>query len=192
MRLTKDKNDVFDLLSHISYRIKNAMKNSLIRSFKDWDQLNNRLLLSSPLKLLENKEKERVTLTNHLEVCFNTILNQTSSNLNHIDELFHTWNMESYLIEKETEILTLETRVTKSIEDTLNIKDTLFNHLLEKLALLNPLYVMNKGYAIIYNNEGEIVSSVEHIKPQDHLQIRMADGVVHTNVLNIELMNRKD
>ena len=49
----------------------------------------------------------------------------------------------------------------------------------------NPSNILSKGYAILENNEGKVISSVENIKEGSAYRIHLKDGVVQFTVSNI-------
>jgi exodeoxyribonuclease VII large subunit len=45
----------------------------------------------------------------------------------------------------------------------------------EKLKVLNPLSIMEKGFSIVYK-DNKIVKSVNELKPNDKVSIKLIDG----------------
>ena len=54
----------------------------------------------------------------------------------------------------------------------------------KRLASLNPYAVLQRGYAMVSTPQGEIVRSVDQVKREDVLDIRVADGVIISRVLS--------
>lgn len=48
----------------------------------------------------------------------------------------------------------------------------------------NPLNVLKKGYTIVEDNEGKVISSKENIKENDEIQIMFKDGKVKAKITN--------
>ncbi len=55
-----------------------------------------------------------------------------------------------------------------------------------KLDALSPLKVMGRGYAISYDEDGHVLTSVTQTKENDALRLRLADGTLHCRVTAIE------
>ena len=53
------------------------------------------------------------------------------------------------------------------------------------LILLNPLNVMKKGYSITYQNNN-VISSVKDLNTNDLLTIKMIDGEIQTQIIDIK------
>ena len=65
------------------------------------------------------------------------------------------------------------------------------NNFLEKLELLNPISVLKKGYSLTYYN-GTILSSIQNIKKDTSLNIRLYDGTLDVVVKNVGGLDGKE
>lgn len=65
-------------------------------------------------------------------------------------------------------------------------KDRGFRQKIATLDALNPLKIMDRGYSLVYDNEGKLVKSVDKIKKDDRLKVQVADGSLLCNVIDIE------
>lgn len=55
-----------------------------------------------------------------------------------------------------------------------------------KLDALSPLKVLTRGYSLTQTEEGKLVSSIQHVKPGDNINIRISDGFVSASVTSVE------
>ena len=62
-------------------------------------------------------------------------------------------------------------------------RQLLFNNV-RSLEILNPLAIMTRGYAILYE-EKNVVKSIEQIKVDQNLKLKLADGQANVKVLEI-------
>lgn len=63
-----------------------------------------------------------------------------------------------------------------------------FVKVINKLELVNPLSLLNKGYAIVRKNQ-EAISTVEDVKIDDIIEILLKDGIIYSEVKNKEVKN---
>ena len=49
--------------------------------------------------------------------------------------------------------------------------------MLDKIVLLNPFNIMNKGYSIVYSNNN-IISSVDDVEVNEEIDIKLKDGTI--------------
>lgn len=72
----------------------------------------------------------------------------------------------------------LTERLQKNMQVYLERKIAVHTALQDKLAQLDPLRVLRRGYAAVYNADGCILPSVKQIHPQDTICVRMQDGTI--------------
>ncbi len=71
----------------------------------------------------------------------------------------------------------LSQRINDKIKEIYTLKSHSFIQTVQKLEALNPMKVMTRGYAIVYN-KNRTVSSVKDVSPGDRLKIQLADGEI--------------
>ncbi len=62
----------------------------------------------------------------------------------------------------------------------------------EKIAMINPLSVLKRGYTIITNHDGEIISSVKQVQLGEEIHARILDGVIESKVTGKKLLKEKN
>lgn len=68
--------------------------------------------------------------------------------------------------------------LTKNQQNTLQQKRQQLQSTLDKLALLNPLYIMNKGFSIAYKQDGSIVKQTAQVQVDENIDIAVTDGLL--------------
>ncbi len=56
-----------------------------------------------------------------------------------------------------------------------------------RLAALNPMQVLSRGYAAVYDKNGDVVTSAEAVNKEDALRLVMKDGTVNVRVTDKEV-----
>ena len=59
-----------------------------------------------------------------------------------------------------------------------------------ELAALSPLAVLNRGYALVQDEQGKIIRSVDRLAPNQQLATRLADGTFTSQILAIQAKNK--
>ncbi len=66
-----------------------------------------------------------------------------------------------------------------------------YTHILEKIGthieLRNPLQILEKGYSIVKDSQGNIIKSVKSLKKGSELETQFSDGSVKSNILDITI-----
>ncbi len=65
-------------------------------------------------------------------------------------------------------------------------KEKDFSHLLTTLEALSPLKIMDRGYSLVYSDEGNLIKTVNQIKRNEQIKVKVSDGAIHCLVTDIE------
>ncbi|MBU1142190.1 MAG: exodeoxyribonuclease VII large subunit [Firmicutes bacterium] len=90
--------------------------------------------------------------------------------------------IKSYMERREN----LEMRLIRNVESIQDLKTHKFDMLRTALNALNPLMLMEKGFAVASIGD-QVITSVHHIKINDQLNIRFKDGSVGATVTKKEV-----
>lgn len=208
MVLTKEKKDVVGNVLTLVERMNNQITSIINNNEKSLKQLVKSYGISNYLKVFEqyqNKYLEKLQkLENYSPKNILITHNQTLSNLdsrlnnsyrNVLNNKIITTEM---LIKKLRGELILDS-ISKQYREvdnkllkandlmmhSLEIEDKKLQALIEKAIILNPLNLMSKGYAIVYQNN-QVITSTEDINENDLFNVRMKDGIVTASVEKIE------
>lgn len=90
----------------------------------------------------------------------------------------------SYTTEKLNEQLAeLDRRITASAGHLVTLRGEKLSAVSARLAALNPMNVLARGYSAVFDGENKVVSSVKSVKKDDELTLVMADGKINAKVL---------
>ena len=78
---------------------------------------------------------------------------------------------------KEELNLSLKDKYQSMLDKVTNLK--------KQLELLNPKGILERGYSIVSDKDGNIIKSVKEIKLEDNLNITLSDGEVETTVKKV-------
>lgn len=204
MKLTKDKNDVIDLLIGYSRSLRSSIMMKLKNCFDNWqhleksyglndfekvisskinqcDHLSLRLFQQSPERIVGRLESSLDNLTIRLDNALNNLLNTVKHQYEKVairlnPELINK-QIDSKLkdVEISTNQLThfYKTNMDKFVAD--------FQRTTDKLVILNPFNIMDKGYSMVYKDD-VIVSSVNDLNVEDQIDVHFNDGKVRAIV----------
>ncbi len=93
---------------------------------------------------------------------------------------------DGYLQQRTKALQLLQSRLSAAGQRQVNLKNQRFIALTAKLDAMSPLKVLTRGYAMALGQDGKVLRSVEQVQPQDAVSIRLADGTIYVNVINVE------
>jgi exodeoxyribonuclease VII large subunit len=80
----------------------------------------------------------------------------------------------------------------RAMEQILSKKRTEFRRVISTLSALSPLKIMERGYSLVYSEEGQLIKSIKQVKENEPLQIQLTDGSLLCNVQNIKESENRD
>ena len=155
--------DLKKYISQLSIRLNESVLKRVNYLKLYLDSIKNSFVIKNPMIMYENK-KQSLDL-------MNSKLNDLM--LGKVDRLKN--EMEKI---KKSYVLTNPKLLYK--DKILEVKN-----IIEKLELLNPLNILNRGYSITYLNSLAL-KSVKEVKENDLLDIKLTDGVIQSKVINVK------
>ena len=103
-----------------------------------------------------------------------------------IKSLKYFQNMESIYDSYNDKLISLKQLLNVKIENLLSKVEKRLDYQKRSLELLNPNNILNKGYSIVTNRNGEVVNSVSQVNDDDLLCIKLSNGKVISKVVSKE------
>lgn len=94
------------------------------------------------------------------------------------------------LAQEQQRLQQLERRLAQTMTQLLNDKKQHFTTHVRTLEALNPLQILTRGFAAVYDDEQRVITSVTDVSADDPLHIAMKDGVIHATVTHTQKEER--
>lgn len=120
----------------------------------------------------------------YLKQILNSYLDNIKRNLANIDIRLDNNNPYLKLKDKKKNVIELKNRLDYLVKNILSIKEREFILYSEKLKVLNPLNIMDKGYSISKDKD-KILRSINDTKVGNDISITLKDGIVMAEVKEI-------
>ncbi|GGC91298.1 exodeoxyribonuclease 7 large subunit [Thalassobacillus devorans] len=170
----------------LNQRLHRALQNEHTAAWKRLDRLKRSYAFKYPAQLTRQKEQQLDRLIDSLNKRMETHQKQKLDTLKHINTRLHQHHPERQVKQTKERIELLSQRLNREIGIQLNEKQKQFNNLLEKMTLLNPLDIMKRGYAIPFNESGNVIRGVESVQPGEAIQLKLQNGSLDCQVWGIE------
>lgn len=186
--LTKEKTDVYNVISTYSLRLKNSIKGKLTNCFNELTKIKSSYGLSHFDEILNNYSKTLDGYSRHLELLSpENLVKKIKIDIENNEVRMNLAFKNT--IEKYSKAIMVNERIHNSYENIIRINENKLVNKLDKIVLLNPFNIMKKGYSIVYNKD-VIASSIKHINVNDDVTIRLSDGSFSATVKNIKEENK--
>ncbi|WP_085508825.1 exodeoxyribonuclease VII large subunit [Thalassobacillus devorans] len=170
----------------LNQRLQRALLNEHTAASKRLDRLKRSYAFKYPAQLTRQKEQQLDRLIDSLNKRMEAHQKQKLDTLKHINTRLQQHHPERQVKQTEERLEQLSQRLNREIGIQLNEKQKQFNNLLEKMTLLNPLEIMKRGYAIPFNENGNVIRGVESVQPGEAIQLKLQNGSLDCQVWGIE------
>lgn len=126
--------------------------------------------------------KENLSInTNRLNQLMSTYLKQIETKLVHLDERLEANNPLTKLQNLYQKKLDYDRLLNAHFKQIMVSKEHSLKLAIEKLKILNPLAIMEKGFSVVYKAE-ELIKSKNELKKGDEITIKLIDGDVKAEI----------
>lgn len=139
-----------------------------------------------PAELIKQKEQELDGRMERLHRGFQLQLKDQMTSFQTLYNRLQIQHPEKQIEQAEHSLKELSTLNHRLMTQALEKNQLNFRNLLEKLSLVNPLAIMKRGFALPYNDKGEIIRSVQETAEKDLITIEMNDGRLDCRVLTVK------
>lgn len=156
--------DLKNYINQIEIRCNKNIMNKIDILRTTLNRLKSSYVLSNPLASFEIREQKLDTLINRLNQIITYKIEKDSIRLDTI---------------KKSRILEYPQEMFTSYANSLEL-------IINKLELLNPLSVLSKGYSVASLDDKRIVKSVNDVKVNDTINLKLIDGEINTVVKGVK------
>ena len=157
--VVRDSVDLKNELDSFTLRLNKSFYNELKNLTQKLEHLSGSQVLKNPLKILNDKKQSLDNLKDRLDLL----------------------SPKAKLSKEKESLDKIKIKLDSLYREIINRSK--HNHILlnEKLGLLNPLSILDKGYSITYHNDKSIKSSKD-IEINDIIKTRLKDGIIISKV----------
>ena len=88
----------------------------------------------------------------------------------------------SGLAERSAEVSELRARSRRCLSHQIDRAHDDLTHQLARVRGMSPLATLERGYAVVQDDDGHVVTSIDQVQPDQQLQVRVRDGRIHVTV----------
>lgn len=171
-------------------KLKQALNRELTRKLQHNKEQLNRLTGSYafryPEQLVKQKEQQLDQMLDSLQKSMSKIQTEKKQQVESFVrrlEVQHPRKQVEQANESLIKMIKLQNEVMARIVEKNQLR---WMNVIEKLMLLNPLQIMQRGFALPYTEEGNLIRTVKHVEENDKIAVRLRDGSVNCLVTSVE------
>ena len=183
--ITAAQHKVEERLEQLGQRLDRATRYALMQARERF------LRLSAPAAFARmrdnlNLRQQRVDeLSFRMETAWRILYQRAGQRLQHLASSVLRHDVASRLMLVGQRLHTLSTRLFRAQAALLQHRRSRLDGLERQLQSLSPLGVLNRGYALVYDESGALVRDAALVQPKQKLIMRVAKGSIESSVMKV-------
>jgi len=183
--ITAAQHKVEERLERLGQRLDRATRYALMQARERF------LRLSAPAAFARmrdnlNLRQQRIDeLSFRMETAWRILYQRAGQRLQHLASSVLRHDVASRLMLVGQRLHTLSTRLFRAQAALLQHRRSRLDGLERQLQSLSPLGVLNRGYALVYDESGALVRDAARIQPKQKLIMRVAKGSIESSVMKV-------
>lgn len=167
-------------------RLIRVMKEKVTAAIRELERIERSHVLRNPHKLYEQKAEHLDKLSERLVRGASKLVLAKKEGFHHLNHRIEKRNPNELLKLAIENQMRLEKGLTKAMTGILTAKEKDFKRMVSTLDALSPLKVMERGYSLVYDDDGNLAKSVKEFKKEDRVKVQLADGDLLCRVTDVE------
>ncbi len=173
-------------IDQVTAHLTKALQLQLAKKKETLQQMRNSYAFHYPKHALNENQQKVDRLTESMSNLVQTMLHRKKQQYQELSsrvQLNHPGNRINVV---EQNMQQYKRRLNERMTHILQQSEQKLANNIDKLTLLNPLHIMQRGFSVAYNEERQIIKSVAKIKNNDYVSIQVTDGTINCRVQDIE------
>lgn len=183
--VTKDQQEIFATIEFYERQLTHTTKQKLIRCFQEYQSISTTYGLQQFSQSIEQRDDRLKQIVQHLELLNpKRIIDMHLKTISDLQLRLHLLHLDDRINEKIEYVHQMQHKTLELTQLMLINIEQRIHHTIEKLVLVNPLHLMQKGYTLTYQNN-RLVTSIKQVNRKDRLTVRFEDGKIVTDIVEV-------
>ncbi|AGE22980.1 exodeoxyribonuclease VII large subunit [Geobacillus zalihae] len=178
--------ELAERLAERKWRLIRAMKERLAADKEQLRRLQGSYAFRYPKRLYEQKEQQLDALLERLSRQRERLVDKHRQRLHELDMRLWRHHPAAELERMKERQKATANALEKAMRTAVERHRFRFRSNLARLEALSPLRIMERGYSLVYNEQGELVKRTNQLRIGEHLSIQVQDGRVDCQVTGVE------
>lgn len=178
-----DQNELLETWNVLRKRLIRSMQVRITREKDRLLQMKRSYAFRYPEQLVRQKEQQLDFLLDRLKRSMNQAVSTKKERFLQLQKTLHYHHPQTNIFLAKERLNTNTGQLLKTMQNELQNKRQSFENMIEKLQLLSPLRLMERGYSVVYDDQKEkVIQSVDDVHVGDKLHIRVKNGLIFCEV----------
>lgn len=174
-------------LMHLKQRMMGAMNASVTGKREQLQRLRRSPFLTNPRRQLMVQQTERLDRYNaELKLRMKAALRVSAERFARLDRRLGTTSPRDTVRHASKSLDVAKLKLLQRMNAVMKDRGYAFDMSVKRLDALSPLKVMQRGYSLVYNNEGQLVKSIGDVQLGDIVRVQVKDGELDCHVWSMK------
>jgi len=180
--VSQNKVFVSTQLNNLVARLKQAMINKLQHKAALQNALKQTLLQHDPKHKLQQKTQHLDELSLRLQHAMRQKVQQQESRVNQLQNRLQQASPAHHINIEQQKLQQLTRNLTQAIQLQLNDSEQNLHHQIQQLNAFSPLATLARGYAIVKDDQGKIITNAAKLSTGDSIEVTLDKGKLNAVV----------
>lgn len=167
-------------------RVRRAIQYQFMLSRQRFTAVSIGEIQSRLLSLIGRRVQRLDDLGHRLESAMGQRMRARASQLSNLTARVERQNPSVRLALARRRLERAEQTLDRVAQATISVRVRRLDHAAARLQALSPLAVLNRGYAIVYNSDGQVLRDAAEVTPGETIRARVAKGSVSAEVRSVD------
>ncbi len=178
--------DLLEKIINRKLRLIKGFKAKLQHERHRLNSLSKSYALRNPHTLYQQRVEHVDRLTDQLQKNIGLHVKQQKDKLTQIESRLIRVHPSQLLNVQRERIKFLKNQIDKQYKNVLKEKANRFTSAISTLQALSPLKIMDRGYSLVYQKDGDLLKSSNQVQAGDRLEVNVRDGVIQCEVESVK------
>lgn len=180
--VSPDRAQLMQQIQQLQQRLQRQEQQSLYQASSQLNRLQQRLNRQHPQQRLQQKIQRLDELELRLNRSLQRHQERAQLRLNVLIQRLTWLNPQQTIQLQQQQLAQWQTRLQQAMTAGLAQRQQTLNWQAARLHALSPLATLERGYALVLDKNGQLISRARHVEPEQTISVRLADGELSCRV----------
>lgn len=172
-------------LNQYNQSLYNYMNFLLQQKFNRLKQIKESYAFRSPEQLVKQKQQQLKHQRDLLVNRINHLFHDQKGKVNHLSIRLTNQNPQQTVLDAVETLSSMKKKLIQNTDRLVQDHARNLSNLIDKLKLTSPLHTIQRGFALPYNEEGDIIKSHNQVEVNEDIIVEISDGYLDCKVKNV-------
>lgn len=170
--------DVKENMLYRQRRLQQLLTIQITEKKRQLDRLKNAYAIRSPKNLILERQQYLDHLYDKMQFSRQSYMREQQQMLERLNNRLMKQSPQEQLVRQREKLTNLKKQLNREIEQHKDGKKEQLMNIIEKLTLVNPLHILQRGFALPLDHKNKVVKSIDQVDIDEKIAVEIADGIL--------------